>query len=371
MTNDDIKVLLDSAEADFRATTISYPEWVRRVERGSYPDVKLTKWWQALDKLDRAEAALVVAPPPPPPDPDPTPTPTVPTVVMPDVTVPVGPTMTATPSTFSSVLSNAGTDTIIVLGPGDYSGSYTVTKRVSFIGLPGAWPVFKGRLRLQGAGTKVLGGFIIDGTGLQTEGIWMDGADQWVQYMIIRNTYGDGIFGGGLRGMISYNWIHHCGRLFTNGVPQKHGVYWAGGSDGRIEYNVIEDNQGHGVQLHPYSASTNILVRKNTILRNGNQAWGAHQGASGVILDAGSGALGATIDGNIVAYHAKECGIRKLGSTAGQIVKNNCAWLNEDGSFPKTTAFYGAGLVDGGGNVELEPFKVASAGYGSPLYKFS
>lgn len=43
--------LRDAAVTALKQTTISYPEWVKRRDAGRYPDVTLTKWWQALDHL--------------------------------------------------------------------------------------------------------------------------------------------------------------------------------------------------------------------------------------------------------------------------------------------------------------------------------
>lgn len=49
-----LAVLLEEAELALRATTISYPDWQRRVEAGKYADVTVTKWWQAFDKIRQA-----------------------------------------------------------------------------------------------------------------------------------------------------------------------------------------------------------------------------------------------------------------------------------------------------------------------------
>jgi hypothetical protein len=54
--------LRDAAVAALKATTISYPEWKRRVDQGRYADVTATRWWQAFDHL----AKIGLAPPPPP-----------------------------------------------------------------------------------------------------------------------------------------------------------------------------------------------------------------------------------------------------------------------------------------------------------------
>jgi glycosyl hydrolase family 16 len=56
--------LRDAAEAAFRRTTVSYPDWKRRVDRGLYHDVTKTQWWQGFDALDQIGG---VPPPPPPP----------------------------------------------------------------------------------------------------------------------------------------------------------------------------------------------------------------------------------------------------------------------------------------------------------------
>lgn len=40
-------------EDALKATTVSYPEWVRKRDAGKYPDVTKTKWWQAFDALSK------------------------------------------------------------------------------------------------------------------------------------------------------------------------------------------------------------------------------------------------------------------------------------------------------------------------------
>lgn len=63
--------LRDAAVAELQATTITYPEWVKRVEngyKGKPYDPAKTSWGRAFDYLAQIEA---VAPPPPPPPPPP------------------------------------------------------------------------------------------------------------------------------------------------------------------------------------------------------------------------------------------------------------------------------------------------------------
>ncbi len=47
--------LAAQAEAAFKATTITYPDWKRRVDQGKYPDVTVTKWWQGFDALSKID----------------------------------------------------------------------------------------------------------------------------------------------------------------------------------------------------------------------------------------------------------------------------------------------------------------------------
>ena len=61
------KQLAAQADAAFRATTITYQEWQRRLQQGKYPDPSKTKWWQGFDALGQIGAT-----PPPPVDPPPT-----------------------------------------------------------------------------------------------------------------------------------------------------------------------------------------------------------------------------------------------------------------------------------------------------------
>lgn len=54
----EVAALLANAETALRETTISYPDWQRRIAAGKYADVTVTKWWQAFDKLEQARAAV-------------------------------------------------------------------------------------------------------------------------------------------------------------------------------------------------------------------------------------------------------------------------------------------------------------------------
>lgn len=58
--------LRDAAVASLKRTTISFPEWQRRVATGRYADVTKTEWGRAFDALGKIGAA---APPPLPPPP--------------------------------------------------------------------------------------------------------------------------------------------------------------------------------------------------------------------------------------------------------------------------------------------------------------
>jgi hypothetical protein len=62
--------LRDAAVAALKQTTVSYPEWAKRLAQGRYPGGALsTKWGQAFDLLE--QIGTVVEPPPPPPPPPP------------------------------------------------------------------------------------------------------------------------------------------------------------------------------------------------------------------------------------------------------------------------------------------------------------
>jgi hypothetical protein len=53
-----------------KATTISYPDWKRRVDQGKYQDVTKTKWWQAFDLLAGSPPLARVRQPDPQPHSD-------------------------------------------------------------------------------------------------------------------------------------------------------------------------------------------------------------------------------------------------------------------------------------------------------------
>lgn len=59
------KELADAAASHLQQTTISYPEWQKRLAQGAYRDVTQTHWWQAFDFLGKIDASV----PPPPPGP--------------------------------------------------------------------------------------------------------------------------------------------------------------------------------------------------------------------------------------------------------------------------------------------------------------
>ena len=50
------KQLAAKADAAFRATTITYQDWQRRLQQGKYPDPSKTKWWQGFDALGKIGA---------------------------------------------------------------------------------------------------------------------------------------------------------------------------------------------------------------------------------------------------------------------------------------------------------------------------
>ncbi len=56
--------LRDLALAALKKTTISYPNWLSRLQQGKYADVTQTEWWRAMDALGKIGGQ--VTPPPPP-----------------------------------------------------------------------------------------------------------------------------------------------------------------------------------------------------------------------------------------------------------------------------------------------------------------
>lgn len=62
--------MLDAAEVDVMAATVTYAEWKRRYEAGLYADPLATRWGAHFDKIARVRHALDPPPPPPPPLPE-------------------------------------------------------------------------------------------------------------------------------------------------------------------------------------------------------------------------------------------------------------------------------------------------------------
>lgn len=56
--------LRDLALAALKKTSISYPNWLSRLQQGKYADVTHTEWWRAMDALGKIGGQT---PPPPPP----------------------------------------------------------------------------------------------------------------------------------------------------------------------------------------------------------------------------------------------------------------------------------------------------------------
>lgn len=61
-TDLDADALIEQGVAELKKTTITYARWASI----SYPDVKVTHWWKALDAFQRAHALLNPPAPPPP-----------------------------------------------------------------------------------------------------------------------------------------------------------------------------------------------------------------------------------------------------------------------------------------------------------------
>jgi hypothetical protein len=71
-TTTETEELIRSAEAHFRATTITYPEFLKRVQfgyKGKPYNPLLTSWGKGFEALAAAIEAIPLPPPPPPPPP--------------------------------------------------------------------------------------------------------------------------------------------------------------------------------------------------------------------------------------------------------------------------------------------------------------
>jgi hypothetical protein len=58
----DAKSLIQSAEAHFRATLVTYPTWKKRVAQGYYRDPANTEWGAGFKDLAEAERLLSTSP---------------------------------------------------------------------------------------------------------------------------------------------------------------------------------------------------------------------------------------------------------------------------------------------------------------------
>jgi hypothetical protein len=183
------------------------------------------------------------------------------------------------------------------------------------------------------------------GTGWRFSGAELSGARSYAALLVS---------GGATAFMVDHCFVHDTEP--ANDTNQDHLIYVDNGPDGNgvIEHNVLARSaNGRGVKLGPGSLSepgtSHIVIRHNTFYDN--------RGPANIQLSGSSSdneIYGNLLDG---AAHGSEniTGYRLTGS--GNVVRDNLGWGSVD------VADFGVpGLVDGGGNVHLDPMLVDPAG---------
>jgi parallel beta-helix repeat protein len=227
-------------------------------------------------------------------------------------------------------------------------GTYTVwypsgtpTAPITLKGYPGeAAPTILGAIYISGD-NLVLSGLLFDGpTGKipsagneELDQVSIDGDNVEVSHCEVRNNGRHaGIFlNNAFNVRLIGNYIHDNGdRSNPNEANLDHGIYFASGS-GLIANNVVENNYAHGIQL--YTSASNVVVVQNTIVRNGRS--GIIIGGQTTDCDPNTGCppqpTNDLVVNNIIAFN-KQNGVRSWQLTgAGNVVRNNLWWGNEEG----------------------------------------
>jgi parallel beta-helix repeat protein len=204
----------------------------------------------------------------------------------------------------------------------------------------GTRPVITGLLRIRASHLVFTGLRFVGRTSANPDGVLIDiqGADITVAHSELRNAAMSAVIVGDSSDVkILSNWIHDNGTHVVNGIPQDHGIYLSGSTNGVIANNIIDHNLGFGVHLYPGAVST--LVTCNTIVANGATAGGK---AAGIVVG-GSGSSGNTIVNNVLAWNGETAvrSLEPLGS--GNAVFNNLAFADGAGDFPPA---FSAGLTE-------------------------
>jgi hypothetical protein len=267
---------------------------------------------------------------------------------------------------------------VACMAPGVY-GARGVRADVALSGQPGKTIT----LRAQRRGTVFLRGMIIlEGRHLVLDGVVLDGPTGsitpanapdgeevllWAKGndLLIRRTearnglWRAGIFVSGTNVTLDACWVHDIGPWNNPGQDQvggradniDHGVYWGGGTSGRLTNSLLEHNLAYGLQIS--GGAENVLVAHNTIVRNG---------AGGIIWAERTG--GSSLVGNIIAENDGHAVNTHMLVGALNAAKDNWAWRNSQGNWNDT------GPVATGRNQVADPRFVGGGNYrlqaGSP-----
>jgi hypothetical protein len=232
----------------------------------------------------------------------------------------------------------------------------TAEQPVKVLAYPGERPVVQGLLRLTNPSYWHLEGInvtwnpgnpaddhmvqLLGGTGWRFSHAELWGARSYAALLV-----GDGATGF----VIDHNFIHDTYK--THQVNQDHLIYVDNGHDGSgvIERNILARSvNGRGVKLGPGSldlpGTNNIVIRYNTFHEN--------RGPSNIQLSGSSS--NNQIYGNLLDQSSNGASNITRWNLTGEnnVVRSNLGWNSDQ------VADFGAGIVDGGGNIHADPMLV-------------
>jgi hypothetical protein len=213
------------------------------------------------------------------------------------------------------------------------SRSGSPTAQITILAYPGEKPIIKGHVRISGSYQRIAG-LIFEGglsrdPGSANERREVQVAIKDCHHIIFEenevrnNDYHAGIYLSGVNNIeVVRSYIHDNGRFSLTQDPVSgsstynvdHGLYWGSTNGGGnvISNSVFEHNRGYGIQLYP--SASDIEVRQNTMVGNGN---------SGLVISSGSDRIKVT--NNVSAYNERNKQIR-VQSGSSNLVTTNLVW---------------------------------------------
>ena len=227
----------------------------------------------------------------------------------------------------------------------------TLVARVQVLAYPGERPVLAGLLWLHGADYWTVDGLNVTWdpnlAGPDEHMVKLIGGHDWAftnaEVWGARSYAAILVTGGATNWTLSHLFVHDTQP--ANAANQDQLIYVSDASDGAIEFNLLVGSpNGRGVKLgRPQAGAqqpSNVHVRYNTIVGNpgGNvsNSYDAHDNV---------------IERNILVNGERRANIGafKLDAATGTLVRDNVGW----GSTTMIEA--GSALVDGGGNLSVDP----------------